>query len=399
MTAMSTTYQYYRDILRDQRMPCAFVDQDLLDQNIADIPDRAGTKTIRIASKSLRSVWALKRILSASQQYQGIMSYNGNEAVFLSRQGFDDILLGYPIWRSADVEAVCAELSKGKSITLMIDLPEHVRHLDALAKTMRVTIPVCIDVDMSSQFPGLYFGVRRSKVQSVTDSADLLNALQAAPGLRLRALMGYEAAIAGMPDTHPANGIKNMMIPFLKRKSIAQIAVRRREMVEAIRARGFGLEIVNGGGTGSMESTCAEDVVTEVTVGSGFFSPTLFDHYTAFKHQPASGFAIEIVRRPKSDTYTCAGGGYVASGTAGMDKVPQPYLPSGAALITQEAAGEVQTPIIYRGPERLALGDPVLMRHSKAGELCERFNTLLIISQGRIIDEVPTYRGQGECFL
>jgi D-serine deaminase-like pyridoxal phosphate-dependent protein len=59
----------------------------------------------------------------------------------------------------------------------------------------------------------------------------------------------------------------------------------------------------------------------------------------------------------------------------------------------------VQTPIRYRGPERLELGDPVFLRHVKAGELCERFSTLLLVSQGRVVDEVATYRGDARCFL
>jgi D-serine deaminase-like pyridoxal phosphate-dependent protein len=62
-------------------------------------------------------------------------------------------------------------------------------------------------------------------------------------------------------------------------------------------------------------------------------------------------------------------------------------------------AGEVQTPIHYTGAEQLALGDPILMRHSKAGELCERFNELLILQQDKLLGVFPTYRGEGKCFL
>jgi len=130
-----------------------------------------------------------------------------------------------------------------------------------------------------------------------------------------------------------------------------------------------------------------------------FFSSALFDNYTVFKHLPSAGYAIEIVRMPKSGIYTCHGGGYVASGVISTDKQPVPYLPSGAKLTKNEGAGEVQTPIEYSGTETLSYGDPIFMRHSKAGELCERFNHLLLVSEGKIIDEVNTYRGEGKCFL
>ena len=38
-------------------------------------------------------------------------------------------------------------------------------------------------------------------------------------------------------------------------------------------------------------------------------------------------------------------------------------------------------------------------RHAKAGELCERFLTLHLLAGDRIVDQVPTYRGEGRCFL
>ncbi len=41
------------------------------------------------------------------------------------------------------------------------------------------------------------------------------------------------------------------------------------------------------------------------------------------------------------------------------------------------------------------------MRHAKAGELCERFDTLHLIDSdtGTYEGAVPTYRGEGRTFL
>jgi D-serine deaminase-like pyridoxal phosphate-dependent protein len=47
----------------------------------------------------------------------------------------------------------------------------------------------------------------------------------------------------------------------------------------------------------------------------------------------------------------------------------------------------------------LAIGDPIFFRHSKAGELCERFTRLLLVSRGAVVGEASTYRGDGQCFL
>jgi D-serine deaminase-like pyridoxal phosphate-dependent protein len=185
----------------------------------------------------------------------------------------------------------------------------------------------------------------------------------------------------------------------LKGRSVRLDAERRAAVVALAESLCGPLRFVNGGGTGSMATTRQESAVTEITVGSGFYSPALFDNYRDFRFQPAAGYAIEIVRIPAPDVFTCLGGGYSASGGAGKDRLPSVYLPAGARLDPLEGAGEVQTPIHYRGPEQLALGDPILMRHAKAGELCERFTHLACIQNGAIVDDVTTYRGDGQCFL
>ena len=379
-------------------MPLAFVDLDRFDQNTHDVVHRAGNKHVRVASKSIRCVPLIERILASDDRYRGVMAYCSREAVFLSQQGIDDILIGYPIMRGAEESRLCDELGRGKRIICMVDCREHVDALARLAANHDVTIPLCVDLDLSSRFPGLHFGVHRSPLSEAAQVLNLCWHIAGNDRLRLSGLMGYEAQIAGLPDNVPGSALKNALVRMLKKRSLRELRDRRSRTVEALRAAGMDLAFVNGGGTGSIESTVAEDSVTEVTVGSGFFSPVLFDWYAGFRHLPAVGYAIEITRAPDTNTYTCHGGGYVASG-AGKDKQPHPYLPQGAELLPHEGAGEVQTPVRYRGPEKLALGDPVFMRYAKAGELCERFNCLLAVSGGKVVDELPTYRGEGQVFL
>ncbi|MDQ1257534.1 MAG: hypothetical protein QG656_2140 [Candidatus Hydrogenedentes bacterium] len=392
-------YGYYKQVFAGRLMPFAFVDLDLFDANLEAIRVRAGKKPICVASKSVRCAALLKRIQSASPQYHSIMAYSAREAVFLAERGFDNILVAYPVLREAQTPELAEALRKGKTITLMVDCREQVEHLDTIAAAAGVTIPLCMDLDMSGRYPGVYFGVRRSSIRTPEQALALWADIRPCRHVTLTGVMGYEAQIAGLQDHAPGSFLKNRLIHFLKKRSIPEVVERRAAIVLALRRAGCELQFVNGGGTGSVETTRCEDVVTEVTVGSGFYSPTLFDHYTQFKHLPAVGYAIEIVRRPEPTIYTCQGGGYIASGAAGPDKLPQPYLPEDARLIAQEGAGEVQTPVVYNGPEALKLGDPVFMRHAKAGELCERFNSLLLISDGRVVDEVATYRGEGLCFL
>lgn len=397
--AGSRDYAYYRDVFRGRPMPFAFVDLDLLDENAAAILRRAGGKTVRVASKSIRCVAILERILASGPGFAGVLCYSASEAVYLSGKGLDDLLVAYPTWDAPRVEAACEEVRRGKRLTLMLDSAEHAARLESIAARLGVTLPVCLDVDMSSHLPGLHFGVRRSPVTTVGQALSLLERIDAQSHLRLEGLMGYEAQIAGLPDDVSGQPLRSWLVRSLKRRSIREVARRRSEIVRAVAGRGHSLRFVNGGGTGSLETTSGEDGVTEVTAGSGFYSPRLFDGYRSFRHRPAAGFAIEITRRPAPHIFTCHGGGYVASGPAGGDRLPSPYLPVGARLLPAEGAGEVQTPIAYHGAEPLSIGDPIFLRHAKAGELCEHFKTLLLVSGGRIVDEVTTYRGDGQCFL
>jgi D-serine deaminase-like pyridoxal phosphate-dependent protein len=226
----------------------------------------------------------------------------------------------------------------------------------------------------------------------------LAREIERRPGLELVGLMGYEAHIAGLGDRPPGKRVMGAVLERLQRASAREIAERRAAVVEAVRAVAP-LEFVNGGGTGSIERTAAEAAVTEVTAGSGFYASTLFDHYSSFSLQPAAFFALPVVRRPSAEVVTVLGGGYIASGAAEKTRLPTPALPAGLKLDPREGAGEVQTPLLGPGARSLRVGDRVYFRHAKAGELCERFNSLLLVEDGHVVDEVPTYRGEGKAFL
>ncbi|MDX8360810.1 amino acid deaminase/aldolase [Cytobacillus sp. IB215316] len=392
-------YQYYKDTLQHIQKPFAYIDLDLLDDNITEILKASNGKKIRLGSKSIRSVPIMKRIIESNEQFEGIMCFTANEAIFLANYGFNDVLIAYPVVDQSYLTAIAEQVKQGFLITLMVDSVEHVKLIDQVGATYNVVIPICIDVDMSVDFPRFRFGVYRSPLQSAKHVDDIGQVIKKCQYVKLDGIMGYEAQVAGVGDAVAGKSAKNFIVRKLKSHSIQAISERRAEVVKRVEDLGFSLRFVNGGGTGSLSSTCKEHVVTEVTVGSGFFSPSLFDSYQDFQYKPAAGYALEIVRTPKDRYYTCLGGGYIASGAVGNDKIPKPYLPSGARLHALEGAGEVQTPVFYEGSEPLSLGDPIFFRHAKSGELCERFSCLYGISQGEIVGEYATYRGEGQCFL
>lgn len=396
---MKPTSQYaqYKAALQDIALPAAWLDLDLLDKNIAAIAQRAGGRPVRVVSKSIRARSVLHYLLAKGINFKGVMCYHAAEAAWLASTGMDDLLVAYPSVCRESIAKVCAQVATGKTIYLMIDSVAHARLINQIAQQHGVVMPLCLDVDMSVDYPGLYFGVYRSPIRSGEDARKLYQDIASLSSIKLCGVMGYEAQVAGAVDNAPSKWLENNVVRQLKAKSIPVFHARRQAVVNTLRDMGAPITLVNGGGTGSIESTLQDSSVTEVAVGSGFYSPRLFDFYEQFKHAPAAGFATPVTRQPRKGMYTCFSGGYIASGSISPIKGPHPHLPTGISLINNEGCGEVQTPIKLRKPQ-LQLGDPVFWRHSKAGELCERFDILHALRSDTIVETFSTYRGEGKNF-
>jgi D-serine deaminase-like pyridoxal phosphate-dependent protein len=389
-------------IFEQVEAPFAFVDLDAMWSNADAMLERARSKPIRVASKSLRCRTLLERILSRDERFAGLMTFTLPETLWLAESGFENLLLAYP---TADTGAL-GELAL-RSVAnpedapiVMVDCAEHLDAIESVLGAGAAPVRVCIDLDAGWWALGgrIKVGPKRSPVHTVEQAVALAEEIERRPQLKLAALMSYEGQIAGVGDEPPGRRLRGALIRSMQRRSAAELAERRGAVVAAVREFAE-LPIVNGGGTGSLELTGAEDAVTEIAAGSGFYAPTLFDSYSRFKLTPAAGFALPIVRKPTAAVATALGGGYLASGSGDVARLPSPWLPAGLELDEEEGAGEVQTPLSGEAARSLQIGDRVYMRHAKAGELCERFDALHLVEGDEIVDVVPTYRGEGKTFL
>jgi len=387
----------------DLDAPFAVVDLDALRANARDMLRRAGGRPIRLASKSIRCRTVLLRIFALDPGFHGTLAYTLPEALWLADHGLRDIVVAYPTADRAALRKLTTRTDDA-GIAVMVD---DVAQLDLIEAhtTPPAGMPwravrVCIDADASWRPLGgrVRIGVKRSPLHTPGQVAALAREIVARPGLKLVGLMAYEAQIAGLGDRPPGKPVLGLALRAVQRASARELAERRAAIVEAVEAVAP-LEFVNGGGTGSIESTAAEPAVTEVAAGSGLYGPTLFDAYSRFRPLPAALFALPVVRRPGRGVVTALGGGYLASGPGDRARLPRPVLPAGLKLDGREGAGEVQTPLLGAAADRLRIGDRVWFRHAKAGELCERFDALHLIEGDRVIESVPTYRGEGQCFL
>ena len=396
-TAAARTYEGYEAVFASIEAPFAFVDLDAMWANAIDMLQRADGKPIRVATKSLRCRPLIASALENDPGFRGLMTFALAETLWLWELGFEDLLLAYPTADRQELSRLAAIDDPGRPV-VVVDSTEHLDLIESAANG-GAPIRVCIEIDLSFWTAGgrVKIGTKRSPIRTPEQAVELAREIERRPGFELAGLMGYEGHIAGVGD-NPKERVRAEVIRRMRKSSVGDIRERRAAIVEAV-SKVTPLGFVNGGGTGSLELTAAESAVTELAAGSGFYAPTLFDHYSSFKLRPAAMFALPVVRRPAPGWVTLLGGGYLASGPADDYRLPSPYLPLGLELDSMEGAGEVQTPVQGAAAARLKPGDRVYMRHAKAGELCERFESLYLVSEGRIVDQVPTYRGEGRCFL
>jgi D-serine deaminase-like pyridoxal phosphate-dependent protein len=379
--------------------PFAVVDHEAFRANATDLVRRAAGTPVRVASKSVRVRSLLSEVLTY-EGWHGVMAFTLPEALWLVQTGVSrDVLVAYPTADRKALAALCSDDAMADAVTLMVDDIAQLDLVDSVARPAgRPPLRVCLELDASWPLPGGRgrVGVRRSPLATPSALATIARIVVRRPGFTLVGLMAYEAQIAGLGDA--GRGPRSVSVRALQRRSRAEIAERRAATVAAVRSVAP-LEFVNGGGTGSLESSSAEEAVTEVTAGSGLFGSALFDHYRAWLPRPSALFALPVVRRPGPGVVTVLGGGWVASGPAGRDRLPVPWLPAGLRLDGLEGAGEVQTPLRGSAADRLGVGDRVWFRHAKAGELCEHVDELHIIDGDTLTGSAATYRGEGKAFL
>jgi len=384
--------------------PVAVLDLDAFDANAADLARRAQGTPIRVASKSLRVRRLIGHVLTRPG-FRGVLAYTLPEALWLVEHGATDVVVAYPTADRSALSRLATDEQAREAITVMVD---ETAQLDLILDAARAPsgapvlsprrrIRVAIELDAAySPLPGVRMGALRSPLRRPHQVLDLAREVQDRPGLSLVGLMAYEGQIAGVTDA--ARTPYGAAVRVMKALSAREIAERRAATVAAVRQIAD-LAFVNGGGTGSIETTRTEDAVTEIAAGSGLIGPGLFDGYHGFCPRPALLLGLSVVRRPARGVATLLGGGWVASGVPGADRLPTIHHPPGLRFAPQEAAGEVQTPVIGEAAERLRVGDTVWLRHAKAGEPAEHALDYQLLSGGEVVAAAPTYRGEGRLFL
>jgi D-serine deaminase-like pyridoxal phosphate-dependent protein len=362
-------YERFETVFGGVQAPFAFVDLDAVWANAADMLRRSRGKPIRIASKSIRSRPVLERLLDLDPGFQGALTFTLPETLWLWERGLRDLVVAYPTTDRAALTRLARVTSEDpdEAPVVMVDCTEHLDLIEEAATSFVAPIRVALDVDMSWWPLGgiVKIGPKRSPIRTAEAAVALAQEIDRRERTKLVGVMAYEGQIAGVGDNAPGKAINNLLVRAMQSASAKDVAERRAEIVTAL-SEVARLEFVDGGGTGSIERSASEWGVTAGAAGSGFYAPVQFDRYRAFRPRPAAMFALPVTR--------------------------------GSGVNSTEVAG-AQLALPGTHPGRLQIGDRAYSRDLEAGEVCERFERLFLVTGTTIRDEVPTYRGEGKSFI
>jgi D-serine deaminase-like pyridoxal phosphate-dependent protein len=223
--------------------PALVVDLDIFEANVAAMASLlSGTgKTIRPHVKTHRTPELARRQLGGPAV--GITCATVGEAEAMVDAGLDDVFIANEVVDPRKIARLAA-LAHRARMAVAVDDAEPVATLSVEAARVGVTIDVLIDVDIL---------LHRCGVASAADAVDLARAIERAPGLRLRGIMGYEGRLRLRDDDRAARIAR----------AYATLAEARMALLDA----GFPVEVVSAAGTSTLPAALVDPWVTEVQAG------------------------------------------------------------------------------------------------------------------------------------
>lgn len=189
----------------------------------------------------------------ASQQVAagaiGMTCATPREAAALAQAGIDDILLANVITDPARLALLARTAGKCR-LTIAVDSTSAIDLASRAASRAGTTIGVVIEVDI---------GMRRSGVESATETVALARAAVAAPGLDYRGVMAYEGHLVGMMGREERSAAVKTAFAALE------------PILAALADEGLPAEIVTGGAASTYRAVTELPFMTEVQAGSYLF--------------------------------------------------------------------------------------------------------------------------------
>ena len=259
----------YERLILDEPVPLARVptpalllDRDAFQRNLRKMADHLAAKGKGIRPHSKTHKCPIIARAQLDQGAVGVCAAKVSEALVLCHAGVDRVLITSPVTTSEKAELVAELAASAPELMIVVDSELGIAQLEAaLAENERPSerrlegpleglLKVLIDLDPR---------MGRTGVREPEDVVQLADRIAGSDRL---ALMGVQ---------HYAGHVMHIEGHAARQQASLKHWQRASEIVATLRQRGFEIEIVSGGGTGTYDIDCDVPSVTDLQVGSYLF--------------------------------------------------------------------------------------------------------------------------------
>jgi D-serine deaminase-like pyridoxal phosphate-dependent protein len=228
--------------------PALVVDMDILETNIGEMAGycRQHGLSLRPHTKT-HKIPEIARMQLRSGAH-GVTVAKLGEAEVLAEEGFDDILIAYPVVGAAKLERLAA-LCKRIRVTVALDSVEVAEGISRAAQQAGVRVQVLAEMDA---------GLRRCGVQSPAELAGLAQCIARLPNLDFLGFMFFPGHIRAAPPDQV--------------RMLEEIDAGLREAQDILFRSGMEVSVVSGGSTPTAGRSHVMKTVTEIRPGTYVFN-------------------------------------------------------------------------------------------------------------------------------
>jgi D-serine deaminase-like pyridoxal phosphate-dependent protein len=288
--------------------PALVIDLDKLDRNINKMAGylKKADCNLRPHFKTNKCPAIAHRQLKAGAI--GITCAKLGEAEVLAKSGVDNILIANQIVDKSKLLRL-AGIARYANIIVAVDSEENIRDLSQAASGFSAKIGVLVEANVNSGRCGIQ---NKESLLRLTDKVSNL------PGLIFKGLMGYEGHCVFIEDPVERERETDKAMDIL---------VGYRNFLES---KGYKIEIVSGGGTGTCRITPNRRGVTEIQAGSYVFMDSKYKTVQGLEFENSLSLMATVISRPYGNTVITDLGMKAATYEFG---VPQIVEPEGVKLI------------------------------------------------------------------
>jgi len=319
--------------------PALLIDLDGLEANIAAMAALCAGKPQRLRPHAKTHKSPIIAAMQRQAGAVGICCAKISEAEALARGRIDDVLITTPLVGAPKLARLAA-LASRVHVTTVVDNIEALAGLAEAAIRAGTTLDVLVEVDV---------GQNRCGVRSPKAAADLADAIARHRSLRFAGLQGYQGKLQGIVS------------PQERGAAVLQAMQCLQEAAALVRARGHAIEVLTGGGTGSVRFDLDLGMLQELQPGSYVFMDASYrklgwdEQGSPPPFGPALSVLTRVISKPASDRVVVDAGWKAASCDAGPPEV------FGRDDLVFDFAGDEHGRLVRvgGGPVDLRLGDVV----------------------------------------